>query len=52
MKDLPVESADHSRLNLKVMAIEEDFRQDYLEQVKESGEELPNCMKPKSITTK
>ena len=52
MKDLPVESADRSRLNQKVMTIDEEFRQDYLKQVKESGEELPNCMKPKRLTTK
>ena len=33
------------------MAIDEDFRQDYLEKVKESGEELPSCMKPMNMTT-
>lgn len=51
MKDLPVESADRSRLHQKVMAIDEEFRQDYLEKVKESGEELPSCMRPKTMTT-
>ena len=53
MKSLPIESAERTRLDLKLMKVEEELRQDWFLKLKKTGEEVPHVMgRPKNMSTK
>jgi len=53
MKNLPVESHERSRLNLKLIKVEEELRQDWFLKLKKDGGEVPHSMgRPRNMTSK